>query len=140
MLAATLSSHVQPAWLRSPRFDLGLILGAAALALTAGLTAVRSPQWLELIVTLDLWLLGYHHVISTFTRLCFDRQSMRRHWFLVFGLPPLVLAAVMAMVLGVGAWLVVTIYFYWQWFHYTRQSYGISAGVRACCRRAAAGT
>ena len=126
MLAATLSSHVQPAWLRSPRFDLGLILGAAALALTAGLTAVRSPQWLELIVTLDLWLLGYHHVISTFTRLCFDRQSMRQHWFLVFGLPPLVLAAVMAMVLGVGAWLMVTIYFYWQWFHYTRQSYGIS--------------
>ena len=55
---------------------------------------------------------------------------MRQHWFLLFGLPPLVLAAVMAMVLGVGAWLVVTIYFYWQWFHYARQSYGISRAYR----------
>ncbi len=93
MLTAAIPLRVQPAWLRSPRFDLGLILGVAALALTAGLTAVKSPQWLELIVTLDLWLLGYHHVISTFTRLCFDRQSMRQHWFLLFGLPPLVLAS-----------------------------------------------
>ena len=130
MLTAALPLRLQPAWLRSRRFDLGLILGVAALALTAGLTAVKSPQWLELIVTLDLWLLGYHHVISTFTRLCFDRQSMRQHWFLLFGLPPVVLAVVMALVLGVGAWLVVTIYFYWQWFHYARQSYGISRAYR----------
>jgi hypothetical protein len=126
MLTAAIPLRVQPAWLRSPRFDLGLILGVAALALTAGLTAASSPRWLELIVTLDLWLLGYHHVVSTFTRLSFDRHSVRQHRFLLFGLPPLVLAAVMALVLGVGAWLVVTIYFYWQWFHYARQSYGIS--------------
>jgi hypothetical protein len=130
MLTAAIPLRVQPAWLRSRRFDLGLILGVAALALTAGLTAVRSPHWLELIVTLDLWLLGYHHVISTFTRLCFDRASLRQHWFLVFGLPPLVLAAVVSLVLGVGTWLVVTIYFYWQWFHYARQSYGISRAYR----------
>jgi hypothetical protein len=130
MIAAALPSRVQPAWLRSQRFDLGLILGVAALALTAGLAAVAAPRWLELIVILDLWLLGYHHVVSTFTRLCFDRQSMRRHWFLLFGLPPLVLAAVMALVMGIGAWTVVTIYFYWQWFHYARQSYGVSRAYR----------
>ena len=130
MLTVAIPLRVQPAWLRSPRFDLGLIVGVAALALTAGLTAATSPRWLELIVMLDLWLLGYHHVISTFTRLCFDRQSLRRHWFLLVGLPPLVLAVVMALVLGVGAWTVVTIYFYWQWFHYARQSYGISRAFR----------
>jgi hypothetical protein len=130
MLTAAIPLRVQPAWLRSMRFDLMLILGVAALALTAGLTAAYSPQWLGLVVTLDLWLLGFHHVISTFTRLCFDRQSVRQHRFLLFGLPPLVLATVTALVLGVGAWLVVTIYFYWQWFHYARQSYGISRAYR----------
>src|SRR5262245_26004634 len=116
MEATALRLRIFPGWLRSPRFDLGLILSVSLLAMLAGLAAASSSRWLELIVTLDLWLLGYHHVISTYTRLCFDTPSLKRHWFLVFALPPIVLTAVVTLVLGFGAWAVVTIYFYWQWF------------------------
>lgn len=30
----------------------------------------------------------------------------------------------------IGIWVIVTIYFYWQWWHYTRQSWGISRAYR----------
>jgi hypothetical protein len=35
------------------------------------------------------------------------------------------------MAWGIGLWVVATVYFYWQWFHYTRQSWGISQVYRA---------
>src|SRR5215213_8309567 len=28
--------------------------------------------------------------------------------------------------LAVGTWILTTVYLYWQWWHYTRQSYGVS--------------
>ena len=40
------------------------------------------------------------------------------------------LAATIAMAWGVGIWTVTTAYLYWQWFHYTRQSYGIERAYR----------
>ncbi len=36
------------------------------------------------------------------------------------------IAIIVAMVLSGGRTIISTIYLYWQWFHYTRQSYGIS--------------
>jgi hypothetical protein len=113
-------------WLRNRTFDLNFIVGIAALGLVSGWAAMQSPVMFGVILLLDLWLLGYHHVISTFTRLCFDRQSLRRHWFLVFGLPPLVALGVIAAAGGIGIWVLATVYLYWQWFHYTRQSYGVA--------------
>jgi hypothetical protein len=37
----------------------------------------------------------------------------------------LVLSAIAGLTTSVGGWIIVSIYYYWQWFHYTRQSYGI---------------
>ena len=37
----------------------------------------------------------------------------------------LVLLGVIGLVVTVGLWALPTLYFYWQWFHYTRQSYGV---------------
>jgi hypothetical protein len=82
------------------------------------------------ILVADLWLLGYHHVIATYTRLCFDAESFRTHRFLVVGLPVLVLAAVALLALGAGLWTLTSIYLYWQWVHYTRQSWRISQDYR----------
>lgn len=127
----------QPGWLRSKPFDLSLIFVISLVALAAGATALVRPELFGLILILDLWLLGYHHVISTFTRLCFDRQSFREHRFLVVELPVIVIAATVAAVSLLGAWVLPTTYLYWQWFHYTRQSYGIERMYR---RKAAAGT
>lgn len=113
-------------WLRGVAFDSTYILGVASLALMAGAVVVSNPKLFPTIFVLNAWLLGYHHVISTFTRLTFDRDSLNQHRFLVTWLPLLVLAAVIAVCLVIGPWTLTTIYLYWQWWHYTRQSYGIS--------------
>ncbi len=112
--------------LRDPRFDAALVLGTAALALTAGLAGAAWAWLLPILVLADLWLLGYHHVISTFTRLVFKRADIDAHKFSLFVLPFLVLAGVLAVAAGFGVWAIVSIYFYWQWFHYARQSWGVS--------------
>ena len=111
--------------LRSPSFDLLFVVGLAAIALVSGAIVLAIPKLFLFVLVLDIWLFGYHHVISTFTRLAFDRASLREHRVLVFYLPPVVLATV-ALAAGLfGAWVLATTYLYWQWWHYTRQSYGI---------------
>jgi hypothetical protein len=130
-MAIALQATVPPAgWLRSRSFDLWFILGIAAVALLSGAVVVARPSLFGLVLFLDLWLLGYHHVVATYTRLCFDRDSFITHRFLVVWLPPLVLATTVLLAVGIGPWVLATVYLYWQWFHYTRQSWGISQGYR----------
>ena len=119
-----------PGWLRGQAFDTTFILGTVVLALGSGTLVLIEPALFWPILMLDLWLLGYHHVISTFTRLCFDKESFRENRFLVVQLPIIVLAAVFAIAHGLGIWALTTIYLYWQWFHYTRQSWGVGQVYR----------
>ena len=70
-------------WLRSQSFDLNFIGLAAIVALLTGLAAMFDDALFKVLLFLDLWLLGYHHVVSTFTRLVFDRNSLRENRFLV---------------------------------------------------------
>ena len=121
---------VSAGWLRSRSFDLRFIVAVAGIALLSGLVTMANRELFGLVLLLDLWLLGYHHVVATGTRLCFDRRSLREHRFLVFGLPPLVLLGTLAAIWGLGPWSITTTYLYWQWFHYTRQSYGIAEVYR----------
>lgn len=113
-------------WLRGPGFDSTYILGISALAVACGGLVVTSPTLFPVIFVLNAWLLGYHHVISTFTRLTFDKDSLNEHRFLVTWLPVIMLAAVLTACLAFGTWILTTVYLYWQWWHYTRQSYGVS--------------
>lgn len=136
MMALAASFASEPGWLRSRSFDLGLIAGAAGIALASGVAVALDPRLFAPILFLDLWLLGYHHVIATYTRLCFDRESFRTHRFLVLYLPLIVLATVVGAATTFGVWVLASIYLYWQWFHYTRQSYGIA---RMYSRKAGAG-
>lgn len=124
-------------WLRDRHFDLALILGIPALCLGSGAAVTLEPRLLAPIVFIDIWLLSYQHIGASFSRLCFDRESFRRYRFLVFGLPPLVLAGTAAIEFGVAPGLPATIYLYWLWFHYARQSWGISQIYR---HRAGVGT
>ena len=127
-LAAPTSIAPAPslAWLRNPQFDFTLIVVVAGWALAAGAAVVVEPSLFWPILFLDVWLLGYTHVVSTFTRLAFDRESFRQHRLLLIPLPVVVAAFTIAIALLVGEWLVASVYLYAQWFHYTRQSYGIS--------------
>ena len=126
---STAETTVEPAvlrcgWLRHARFDLTLIGGVALLALVSGLVVLINPDLFVIVLVLDLWCLGYPHVISTFTRLS-DPNCSPHLTFLVYGLPWIVLAATLLVSMTVGLWVIATTYLYWQWFHYTRQSYGL---------------
>jgi hypothetical protein len=109
-----------------PSFDTALIVGTVALAVTAGTTAWIVPSLFVPLLLADLWGLGYQHVIATFTRLCCGQADRRAHRFLIYGLPPIVIVGVILMIASIGLWTVPTLYLYWQWFHYTRQSWGIA--------------
>ena len=128
--ASSLTAGVKPGWIRSRPFDLNFIVTIAVVAFASGAIVVWRPSLVMPVLMLDLWLLGFHHVVSTFTRLVFDRQSFQEHRFLVVELPVIVLAATIALAWGIGIWTITTTYLYWQWFHYTRQSYGIERAYR----------
>ena len=113
-------------WLRDRDFDVIFIVGVAMLALIVGATLVQIPSAVTTVLFIDTWLLGYQHVVATYSRVCFNSRSLRDHRFLMMGVPIVLLAFSFALAFGLGLWALMTIYFYWQWFHYTRQSWGIS--------------
>lgn len=122
----TMAVRAPEGLLRGTAFDLTFIAGIALVALACGVAVTLEPRLFWPILTLDLWLLGYHHVISTYTRLAFDRESFREHRWMILYLPWLVAVGVLAIALTGGLWLLVSVYLYWQWFHYSRQSEGVS--------------
>lgn len=123
-------------WIRNAQFDIGFIFGLLGLSIVTGMVILWEPSLFYPILVIDLWFLGYHHVISTFTRICFDKESFQEHKFLMVGLLPIVIVVTLGVVWMFGLWTVVTIYFYWQWWHYTRQSWGISRAYRGKDRKA----
>lgn len=128
-----------PLYLKSARFDRMFVLGIPLLALAAGALALGFPGYFFLILSLDLALLGYHHVISTYTRLLFDLKSARQHWALLIPLPLAVFGAVYLLARYAGVAAIATIYLHWQWYHYTRQSEGINKAYGMKTRSAQAG-
>lgn len=131
--AIPLRSEESYGFLDGRYFDLTLILGTAVLALGSGVIVHLAPHLFVWVLMADLWFLGYHHVISTFTRLSFDKEAFHQHRHLVLVLPWVVLGLTVLTAWITGTWLIATIYLYWQWFHYMRQSYGVS---RAYSRKA----
>lgn len=123
-------SYVNLPWIRNARFDAGFIFGLLALSCVTALVIIIEPSLFYPILVIDLWFLGYHHVISTFTRICFDKESFQEHKSLIIGLLPIVVVGTLSVAWIAGLWVIVTIYFYWQWYHYTRQSWGISRAYR----------
>jgi hypothetical protein len=116
----------QPGWLRSREFDLALTCGLTVMALAAGGLIAMAPASIVFIMLFDTWVLGSPHVVATLFRLAPDAAGLRQHRFLIFVLPFIVLAAVTGIALSVGIVLVATIYFFWQWYHTLRQSWGVA--------------
>src|SRR5688572_6054903 len=98
----TIAVRAPDGLLRGTAFDLTFIAGIALVALACGLAVTAEPDLFWPILLFDLWLLGYHHVISTYTRLAFDRESFREHRWMILYLPWLVAAGVVAISLTAG--------------------------------------
>jgi hypothetical protein len=126
MLQTNKSWSYQSGWLDSKAYDSIFIFGIAAIALSSGMLVLYNPALFYPVLLADLWLLGYHHVIATFTKLAGTKEDRKENRFLIYWLPVIVLTAVLGLYFGIGIWSIVTVYFFWQWFHYTRQAYGIS--------------
>ena len=123
--------QVAYAGLRNAGFDRWFIFGIPAVAIVSLAVVLVWPATFYTVLALDLWLLGYHHVIATYTRIGLDRESRAKYWALFLVLPIGVIAAVFSIGLAAGAGFLTTIYFYWLWFHYVRQSEGVSKAYAA---------
>jgi hypothetical protein len=107
-------------------FDNTLLVAPIALGLLAAAIVTSKPALYAAVVLADLWFLGYHHVISTYTRLGFSPHSLRQNRFLAVDLLVVIVLATTALAFTAGAWVVASAFLYLQWFHYMRQGYGIS--------------
>lgn len=116
--------------MRSPNYDRILLVWLPLLAITAATLAISVPATAGVVIALNLWFFGYHHVGATFTRFIGDPQLRSDRRALLTWVPLVVLAATVAVGVLVGQWAIGTTYFYWQFFHYTRQSWGIEESFR----------
>jgi hypothetical protein len=107
-------------------FDATLLVAPIALGLLAAAVVTANPALYAAVVVADLWFLGYHHVVSTYTRLGFSPRSLRRNRFLAVDLLLGIVLVTTALAFTAGAWVVASAFLYLQWFHYMRQGYGIS--------------
>lgn len=117
-------------WLEGETFDLAFILGIPLLAVGVAALGALDVGLFYMLVVADLWLLGYHHVVSTFTKLAGSVEDRRRNRALIWYLLPGMLAGTVALGFAGGVIAIVTLYFFWQWFHYVRQSWGIAQRYR----------
>ena len=113
-------------YIRSREFDTTLLAAPIIAGLLAALVVMADPKLYPILLVADLWLLGYHHVVATYTRLAFDTQSLRRNRFLAVDLLVVVTLVTLAIAVMAGAWVIATAFLYLQWFHYMRQGYGIA--------------
>jgi hypothetical protein len=125
--APRVSLAVAPrACIKSEAFDVALVIVPLATALTAAAAVLAKPGLFTALLIADLWLLGYHHVVATYTRVAFTAETFRTNRFLAVDLLVIVIAATLALAFTAGAWVVATAFLYLQWFHYMRQGYGLS--------------
>ena len=115
---------------RSPGFDLFFVVFIPISAIMVAFYVAYNVSDFFFILTLNIWLLGYHHVISTFTRVASSTFQIKEHKWLMLYLPPVVLASVIGLDFIGSVIIISTVYLHWQWWHYTRQSEGISKAIQ----------
>lgn len=123
-------------WLESPPVDLTLILGVTVLACAMGGAVAAVPALFFPLLVFHTWCFSFDHAVATFTRLAGLPEDRRKNRFLIFALPPLLFAATMLVGQRGGVGAIATGYFFFQWFHTVRQSWGIAQTYRRAAGRA----
>lgn len=118
------------AWLHSTRFDLGFIAGIALLAAGMATATVVSPLLFLPMLTVHTWLFGYEHLWATYTKLLLHPDDRARHRTLIYIVPPAVLLALFGLGQAFGLKGLYVLYFFGQFFHTVRQSWGLAQQYR----------
>jgi hypothetical protein len=113
-------------YIRNREFDSTLLAAPILAGLATALVVTTDPRLYPFLLVADLWLLGYHHVVATYTRLAFDTQSLRRNRVLAVDLLIAVTLLTIGVAMTAGAWVIASAFLYLQWFHYMRQGRGIA--------------
>ena len=124
------ASGVVPGWLANARFDLLFIVGITLLASVMSGAAVLSPDLFLPMLTIHTWLFGYEHLVATCTRLVAHPADRARHQRLILYVPPLVLLGLYGVGRAYGMTGLYVIYFFGQFHHTVRQSWGIAQQYR----------
>ncbi len=124
------AAHLIGGWLKDPLFDLTLIAGVTLLACGIGGAAALAPSLFVPLLLFHTWCFGFDHVVATFTKLAGAPEDRRRNRWLIYALPPAVFAATFGIGQSLGIGVLNTAYFLFQWFHTTRQSWGIAQHYR----------
>jgi hypothetical protein len=131
---SSLASARREWWLFSPRVDVLVFLGSAAVALLllwvgarAGVLEGDSPDWAWIPAVL---LIDVAHVYATGFRVYFDKEELRRKPWL-YALVPVVGYAVGVALYSEGEMLFWRVLAYLAVFHFVRQQYGWVALYRA---------
>ena len=111
---AVSDATVPRTYIRSREFDTTLLAAPIVAGLAAALMVAVDPRLYPILLLADLWLLGYHHVVATYTRLAFDTQTLRRNRFLAVDLLGIVTVATLGIALTAGAWVIATAFLYLQ--------------------------
>lgn len=118
------------AWLHSTRFDLGFIAGIALLAAGMATATVVSPLLFLPMLTVHTWLFGYEHLWATYTKLVLHPDDRARHRALIYAVPPVILFALFGLGQALGLKGLYVLYFFGQFFHTVRQSWGLAQQYR----------
>ena len=122
--------RVAAAWLKDPLFDLCFIIGTALLAyVMSGLTVFWPALFLPML-TAHTWLFGYEHLVATYTKLLGRPEDRVRHRRLILYVPPLALLGLYAVGRSSGLSGLYMLYFFGQFFHTVRQSWGLAQQYR----------
>lgn len=118
------------AWLKDPVFDLSFIVGIALLATAMSGATVLRPELLLPMLLAHTWLFGYDHLISTYTKLAGRPADRARYRHLILYLPPFVLLGLYSVGRMMGVRGLYSLYFFGQFFHTVRQSWGLAQQYR----------
>ncbi len=112
------------------RFDLLFIFGTLTLASTMASVTVFWPLLFIPMLTLHSWLFGYEHLWATYTKLLLHPDDRRRHQTLILLVPILVLVGILLLGQTFGLKGIYVLYFFGQFFHTVRQSWGLTQVYR----------
>jgi len=110
------------------KLNLTTLIFAWFLVVSSSFLITSNANIFPYIFFIDVWLFSHPHAISTFFKSAtLDKFPLNR-LLLILGI---ITTSLSLATYFYGSVVLFNIYFYWQWFHYSRQNYGIAIASHA---------